>query len=340
MYKLNNIIYNKNSFIWIMRQAGRYLPEYLKTREQAGDFLNLCYNSELACEVTIQPITRFNFDAAIIFSDILVVLDALDIEVKFIKGKGPVLKGDLKKFSEIELSSIEERINDKLQNIYKAISLVRNELDADKSLIGFSAAFFTLFVYLIEQASSKDYAKAKIFSYNHPEEFLKIKKILIKAISVHLKNQIAAGCDVIKIFDSWAGVVAEDKINSFIIDPTAEILENLKGEKAKKICFPKNIRKNLDKFCELDFDVLALDFNFDIKKAEDIYQKYGKITQGNMDPSFLLANDQNIIKNEIDKIRNATKNIPHIFNLGHGVLPQTPVKNMEFLVEYYRKSFS
>ena len=154
-----------------------------------------------------------------------------------------------------------------------------------------------------------------------------------------MRNQVDAGCDVIKLFDSWAGIVPKNKIIEYIITPTRDILNNLQDLQVKKICFPKGIKDFENEFLQLNFDIYALDFYTDIGMADQIFSKFGKITQGNFDPAFLLANNYDIIRGEVDKIRAATRNIPHIFNLGHGVLPETPVKNMEFLVEYYRESF-
>jgi uroporphyrinogen decarboxylase len=322
----------KNNFIWFMRQAGRYLPEYLKTREEAGSFLDLCYNPELAAKVTLQPIDRFDFDAAIIFSDILVILDALGSKVSFIKGEGPLIKTDIDKFiSENNTEEIiAEKITSNLQPVYQAIKITRLKLPSNKSLIGFSGAFWTLFSYLIEERGTKIFSLSKRFIYEEQQKLEKIKKIISHAIFIHLKNQIAAGCNIIKIFDSWASALSHEQVNNLVIDPTKEILEKLNSIKKQEkiICFPRGIN-NLDDFCKLDFDVIALDYSFDIKNAKNIYEKHGKTTQGNLDPFLLASNDQKSLETQVKHILEETKNIPHIFNLGHGILPHTPIKNVE-----------
>jgi len=336
MYKIDNIINNnKESFIWLMRQAGRYLPEYRQTRKEAGSFLDLCYNPELASKVTIQPIDRFGFDAAIIFSDILVILDALGAEVTFTENIGPEIKVDINEFVKLDDKTIEELITEKLEPVYQAIRLTRANLDQDKSLIGFSGAFWTLLAYLIEGRGSKTYHNAKIFTYNNPTEFKRVKNILCKAIAIHLRNQVVAGCDIIKIFDSWAGILTPDQMKELVIEPYKIILAELKDVDAKKICFPRGIGSLYSEFCKLDFDIFALDYTADINIANKIANEYGKVTQGNLDPAILFAN-QEILGKELDKILEATKDIPHIFNLGHGIMPKTPIENVEFMVEKLR----
>ena len=330
-------IYNKERYvpIWLMRQAGRYLPEYQKIRKQTESFLDLCYSPELATEITLQPIKRFNFDAAIIFSDILVILDALGSKVSFKKDYGPIIETNLERFiEENKVSDIENKITNKLQPIYKAISLTKHNLPNNQSLIGFSGAFWTLFAYLIEGSGSKNFIKAKQYYYNNPKSFFKIKEILCEAIYIHLKNQISAGSDLVKIFDSWAGILAEKQKLPLVIEPTKEILNKLKSYKSnsKIICFPKGIGSEYKKFAKLDFDILALDYSFPIEKSEEIYKQYNKAIQGNMDPSLLLVKDKTIFLDEVDRILTNTDNIPFIFNLGHGILPQTPIENVKTLV--------
>ena len=321
-----------------MRQAGRYLPEYMNIRKDIDNFLDFCYSPSLAKEVTIQPITRFGFDAAIIFSDILVILDALGSNVSFKKNHGPIIETDLDKFiSENKDEEIEKKISTKLEPIYEAISLTRKELPQNQSLIGFSGAFWTLFAYLIEGQGSKTFVGAKQYYFNEKNNYEKIKNILCKAITIHLKNQIKAGCDTVKIFDSWAGLLSEKQKDSLVIEPTKEILNNLKSENVKTICFPKGIGFKYEEFAKLEFDILALDYSFPIEKAEHIYDSYGKAIQGNMDPALLLSKDENVFLEEATKILKHTKNIPFIFNLGHGILPNTPIENVTKLVSKVRE---
>ena len=337
---INNIYKNKNFYpIWLMRQAGRYLPEYLEIRNKKNNFLELCYDPLLVKEVTLQPIKRFDFDAAIIFSDILVILDALGCRVTFEKNHGPKIEVNIDEFIDNNNSNLEEKITNKLDYVYKAIKLVRNDLDKRKSLIGFSGAFWTLFAYLIEGQGSKNFCKAKQFFYNNPKKYDKIKNILCTAITIHLKNQVKAGCDTIQIFDSWVGVLTPYQINPLVIEPTRDILTKLKNINSNIICFPRGIGCAYNEYAKLDFDILALDYNFPIEKAVEIYNKYGKAIQGNLDPAILLVNNINILQIEIDRIIKATKDVPAIFNLGHGILPQTPINNVHELVKIVKDHY-
>ena len=329
--------------IWFMRQAGRHLPEYLELRKNAGSFLDLCYNPELAAEATMQPIKRYNIDAAIIFSDILVILDALGCKTSFVKGEGPKIEKDLEKFisDNLKKEDIEEKITKNLEPVYEAIRLTRKQLPKDKSLIGFAGAFWTLLTYFIEGQGSKVFAKTKRFIYEEPEKLEKLQEILCYAISIHLKNQIKAGCDTIKIFDSWAGVLSISQIKNLVNKPFQKILKNLEQEKAKKILFPRGISA-LDIFCEdlqnYNYDCLAVDYCFDIKNAKNLQQKYKKVIQGNLDPYLLAFGRKEKIKNEVNYILENTKDIEHIFNLGHGIIPETPIENVEMVVDLVNNS--
>ena len=340
MYNIYNKKNNLSVPIWLMRQAGRYLPEYMKIRKHNPDFIKLCYNSELASEITLQPIDRFNLDAAIIFSDILVILDALGCNISFKKNHGPIIETDLDKLISLNTGiNLQEKITEKLSPIYEAIKLTRQNLKKEKSLIGFSGAFWTLFAYLIEGEGSKNFNKAKKYYYNNSDKFQKIEDIICESISIHLKNQINAGCDIIQIFDSWAGVLSSTLKHSLVIDPTKKILSSLKKNTKKPtiICFPRGIGYEYKSFAKLDFDILSLDYNFPIEKSFEIYKNYNKAIQGNLDPITLLANDKKIITTEVSRILKETKDIPFIFNLGHGILPETPIENIEYLIKLVKK---
>ena len=341
----NNNIFNifiKKDFvpIWLMRQAGRYLPEYQKIRKSKSDFLDLCYSPLEASEVTLQPIKRFDFDAAIIFSDILVILDALGSKVSFKKNHGPIIETNLDKFiTDNYKNNLEKTITEKLEPVYQAIRITREKLPKEKSLIGFAGAFWTLFAYLIEGQGSKNFNKAKQYYYDNPKSFAKIKEILSKAIAIHLSNQIKAGCDTVKIFDSWTGVLSQQQKEYLVIKPTEDILKELKkkNKETKIICFPKSIGFSYKDFAKLDFDILAIDYGFPIEKSQEIYREYNKAIQGNLDPAILLSKNQDKLLNEVDFILENTKNIPFIFNLGHGILPETPIDNVYKLVERVKK---
>ena len=239
---------------------------------------------------------------------------------------------------QIAICKLKKKITHNLAPVYEAIKLTRKELDVTKSLIGFTGAFWTLFAYLIEGQGSKNFAKAKQFFYDNPKKYSKIKNILCSAISVHLKNQIKAGCDTLQIFDSWVGVLAPYQINSLVIEPTKDILSQVKTKNTNVICFPRGIGSFYKEYAQLKFDIFALDYNFPIEKASEIYHNYGKAIQGNLDPAILLLNDNKIILSEIKRIITATKDIPSIFNLGHGILPETPIKNVEKLVEVIKNN--
>lgn len=321
--------------IWIMRQAGRYLPEYREVRAQTNNFLEFCYNPELASKVTLQPLERFNLSAAIIFSDILVILDALGNEVSFKAGEGPkiVFKDKMlkKDFNGQEFSEF-------LNPVYDAIKLTKKDLKVP--LIGFSGAVWTLFAYLINGGSSKDYGLAKAYAIEKREETKKIIDLLKRSIVLHLKNQIRSGCDIVKIFDSWAGVLPEELIDLLVINPTAEIVEEIKAEfpQTKIITFPRGMSFMQEKFLQnVKTDCVALDYSFPISRAKNIYDKFGVAIQGNLDPAYLLINDLGLLESQIKNILNNCRDIPHIFNLGHGVTPESKIENVKFLVNYLQE---
>lgn len=256
---IDEIFKKRKTPIWIMRQAGRYLPEYLQTRKNFPNFLEFCYNPEAASKVTLQPIARFDLDCAIIFSDILVIPDALGVKVDFIKNKGPVLKpiSSAKNLSKIDF-------NNKIENIYEAINITRSKLSKEKPLIGFVGAPWTLATYLIEGGSSKDFVLTKNFAYNKKQEFLEIIEILTQNLILHIKNQIIAGANIIKIFDSWSGVLNEENFYDFSIKPIKKIFHEIKKEfpHIPIIGFPKGAGLFYKKYSnEIDLEILAIDSN-------------------------------------------------------------------------------
>jgi uroporphyrinogen decarboxylase len=343
MKKIINILNKKNIDsippIWIMRQAGRYLPEYRQTRSQIDNFLDLCYNPELACEVTLQPIKRFEFDAAIIFSDILVIPDALGIKVDFVKNHGPKLaEFDLQK----DLKNLNlEKIDEKLNKVYEAISLTRSRLDNDKALIGFCGAPWTLACYIIEGGGSKNFDKVREIALREEKLFGDLIKILTESLKKYLSNQIKAGADIVKIFDSWAGVLTPQQIEKWVIKPTQEIVEYLKNNHPQTpvICFPKSIGLNYEDFArEVDCQCLAIDQNLKISWAKDVLQEnHHKVLQGNLDNFLLAFGDKKDIEKEVRKILENFHNKAFIFNLGHGILPQTPIENVELVLKIIRQ---
>ncbi len=328
MTPLRSVIINKETNlkpIWIMRQAGRYLPEFREIRKINTDFIKLCLNENLSHEITLQPLKRFNLDAAIIFSDILMVPYGLNQKVEFKKGFGPLL-GDL---NLEEISNLDEiDFVEKIYPVYKAINLVsKSDLTNNKNTIGFVGAPWTLLVYMINKQSPKQKLKKDFYKDN----FL-INRILIileKFLKIHIKNQIDSGADVIQIFDSWAGLLQERDIPNYVYIPTLKIVEYVKSLNIPVICFPRGI-KNYKEYCDIVRpDAICIDYDVDpIKISNEI-----KIpVQGGMDPKILLTEKENI-KKEATKYLNIFKDHPYIFNLGHGVLPETDPSMMDYLVK-------
>ena len=328
MKPLHKVIVNNDTSlnpIWIMRQAGRYLPEFRKIRKKNPDFINLCLNSELSSKITLQPLRRFDLDAAIIFSDILMLPFGLGQTVEFKKNFGPKLGDlDLNQITAIDEDDFVERII----NVYKAIKIVSSDpILNNKNTIGFVGAPWTLLVYMINQQSPKKNLKDNFFK----DKFL-INKILTtieKFLKIHIKNQIDNGADVIQIFDSWAGLLEERDLSKYVYEPTLRLVNYVKSLNVPVICFPREI-KNYKEFCDIvKPNVVSIDYNINPRKIlSDI-----KIPiQGGLDPKILLSNKETI-KKEASKYLDIFKDHPYIFNLGHGVLPETDPNMFEYLVK-------
>jgi len=330
MTPIENCIVNKDTKknpIWLMRQAGRYLPEFREIRKNNQDFIKLCLNENLSSEITLQPIKRFGFDAAIIFSDILMLPYAMNQEVNFEKNFGPKL-GDLSidKIKKIDENSFSKKLNP----VYKAISqTLKSNLLKNRDLIGFVGAPWTILVYMMNKMSPKKGLPEKFFS-----DFSLINSLLDiieKFLKLHIKNQIDAGTNVIQIFDSWAGLL-EDKIPKYIYKPTFNIVEYVKKLGVPVICFPKGI-KDYKKYCEIvKPDMVNIDYEVDPKKIiKDI-----KIpVQGGLDPKVLLTDKDNLRK-EAENYLTIFKDHPYIFNLGHGILPETKIDLVKELIDIVR----
>jgi uroporphyrinogen decarboxylase len=328
MTPLNEVIINKTTNlnpIWIMRQAGRYLPEFREIRKSNPNFIKLCLNENLSSEITLQPLRRFDLDAAIVFSDILMLPFALNQPVEFKKGFGPILgEVNIKEMSKLD----EVDFVEKILPVYKAIRKVSTDnITKGKSIIGFVGAPWTLLVYMINQKSPKKSLKKNFFK----DEFLinRILLILEKFLKVHIKNQIDNGANVIQIFDSWAGLLDEKDLPNYIFTPTLNLVNYVKSLNVPVICFPRGIN-NYKEFCEVVMpDVISIDYEVDpIKILKEI-----KIpVQGGMNPKVLLSDKTNL-KREVKKYLDIFKDHPYIFNLGHGVLPETDPSMMEYLVK-------
>jgi uroporphyrinogen decarboxylase len=327
MTPINKVISNKDTSInpiWIMRQAGRYLPEFRKIRIKNTDFIKLCLDENLSSEITLQPLRRFALDAAIIFSDILMLPYALGQNVEFKKNFGPIL-GDLniKKLSTFD----EIDFVKKIFPVYKAISKVsENKLLKNKNTIGFVGAPWTLLVYILNKQSPKKKIKENFFK----DQFLinRILDLLDKFLKIHIKNQIENGANIIQIFDSWAGLLEEKDLPNYVYIPTLSLVEYIKSLNIPVICFPRGIL-NYKNYCEIvKPDVISIDYETDPKK---IVKEINSPVQGGLDPKVLLTDKENLKKQAI-KYLEIFKDHPYIFNLGHGVLPETNPDMMEYLV--------
>ena len=333
MKPLNKVIINKDtSFnpLWIMRQAGRYLPEFREIRKKNPNFINLCLNDNLSAEITLQPLKRFDIDAAIIFSDILMLPYGLGQKVKFEKNFGPKLENlDLNKIAKLDEIDFVEKI----YPVYKAIKKVSSDpIIENKNTIGFVGAPWTLLVYMINLKSPKKDLNENFFK----DEFL-INRILIiieKFLKVHIKNQIDNGANVIQIFDSWAGLLEEKDLPNYIYTPTLNLVDYVKSFNIPVICFPREI-KNYKEFCEVvKPDAISIDYNVDPKKIlKDI-----KIPiQGGLNPKVLLTDYENL-KKETSRYLEIFKDHPYIFNLGHGILPETNPEMVENLIKIVKNN--
>jgi uroporphyrinogen decarboxylase len=328
MSPISSVIINKETNrnpIWIMRQAGRYLPEFRELRKKNPDFIKLCLDYSLSSEITLQPLKRFNLDAAIIFSDILMLPYGLSQEVEFKKNFGPILGNlnldDILKIDEVDFVK-------KVFPVYKAINLVsKNNIIKDKSVIGFVGAPWTLLVYMINQQSPKKKLKEDFFK----DSFLinRLLNVLDKFLKVHIKNQIDNGAEIIQIFDSWAGLLNEKDLPNYIYIPTLSLVEYVQSLNIPVICFPRAI-KDYKTYCEIvKPDAICIDYEVDPK----IIKKEIQIpVQGGMDPKILLTDKDNL-KKEVKKYLDIFKDHPYIFNLGHGILPETDPGMVDYLVK-------
>ena len=328
MSPIQDCIDNKNTKvnpIWLMRQAGRYLPEFREIRKENPNFIELCLNENLSKEITIQPLKRFDLSAAIIFSDILMLPFGLGQRVEFKKNLGPILQTfNMQDFTKIT----DEKFSEKLSPIYKLITKVsKDKLLKGKDLIGFVGAPWTLLVYMLNKKSPKKNLDDNLF--NDEKLINEILKILDHFLKLHIKNQVDNGASIIQIFDSWAGLVKEKDVYKYIYSPTLSLVNYTKSLGVKAICFPRNI-KNYKEFSEsVKPNVLSIDYNVDPK---EIVENIDLPIQGGLDPKILLL-DKETLKKKTNLYLEIFKDHPYIFNLGHGVLPETNPDMVKFLVE-------
>jgi len=314
--------------IWIMRQAGRYLPEYQAVRAKA-DFMTMCRTPELAAEVTVQPVDIIGVDAAIIFSDILVIPEAMGMELDFFEGRGPVFSQPLSRAEDFEkLQDIHPE--EHLGYVLEAIGMVKAELAGRVPIIGFAGAPWTLASYMVEGHGSKDFVKIKYLMYEQPELLRALLEKLATAVADFLVAQVNAGARVVQIFDSWAGILQPEQFRAFSLPYIERIVNRVKRTGAPVIVFARNAGHSFEQLSRIGADVLSVSWAEDIATAGKYVN--GRVAlQGNLDPCVLFASPD-AIKREVLAVLNKVKGSPHIFNLGHGILPQTPVENARTLV--------
>ncbi len=320
--------------IWIMRQAGRYLPEYREVREQAGDFMTLCSTPELACEVTLQPLRRFDLDAAILFSDILTIPDAMGLGLYFAEGEGPRFESPLQSVADInKLGALDP--SDKLKYVTDAVALIRRELDGKVPLIGFSGSPWTLATYMIEGGGSKTFARAKALLFEQPEAAHHLMNVLADSVAAYLNAQIAAGAQAVMIFDSWGGALSHTHYHAFSLASMQRIVDQLNrkqdGETIPVIIFTKGGGNWLESMAGAGADAVGLDWTVDIGQAR---QRIGdKVAlQGNLDPVVMAASRETVEREAKAILDSYGAGSGHVFNLGHGITPNIKPENVEALV--------
>jgi uroporphyrinogen decarboxylase len=322
--------------VWLMRQAGRYLPEYQAIRARASDFLKLCFSPELAAEVTLQPVRRFGFDAAILFSDILVVPHALGQRVWFVEGEGPRLDPISDRQGLQRLSA--ELDGATLTPVYETIERVKSLLPATVALLGFCGGPWTVASYMIAGRGTPDQEPARLFAYRDPEGFASLIEKLVVASAAHLIRQLQAGADAVQIFDTWAGVLPADQLRQWCIAPTQRLIALIRKTipAAKVIGFPRAIGSGLLRYVEeVPVDAAGIDWTADPVFVRDQIQ-WRVPVQGNLDPLVLIAGGA-ALDRAVDNILETFSERPFIFNLGHGVLPHTPIAHIEQMLKRVRR---
>lgn len=319
--------------LWLMRQAGRYLPEYRETRKQAGSFLDLCYSPDFATEVTLQPIRRYGFDAAILFSDILVIPDGLSRNVRFEEGSGPHMDPiDVDGIMALDASTV----LDHLKPVLETVARLRRELPEETTLLGFCGAPWTVATYMIAGHGTPDQAPARLFGYRHPKEFEHLLMLLADVSADYLVAQLDAGADAVQIFDSWAGVLGEDEFERYAIKPVRRMIDSIRSRRpgAKIIAFAKGAGYLLGSYRQkTDATAIGLDWTVPLSFAQQL-QAEGPV-QGNLDPMRVVAGGE-ALDDGIDRILQALGNGPLIFNLGHGITPQADPATVTRLVARVR----
>ena len=321
--------------VWMMRQAGRYLPEYRQVREQAGSFLNLCTNPELACEVTLQPLRRFNFDAAILFSDILTIPDAMGLGLYFTEGEGPKFKNPIKTAADVNKLPIPDP-HAELRYVVDAVSLIRKSLQGSVPLIGFSGSPWTLATYMVEGGSSKSFQKVKSLMYEQPKLLHTLLDKLAQSVAAYLNAQIEAGAQAVMLFDTWGGMLTSEDYIEFSLYYAKQIRAllktNIDGQQVPTILFSKGGGLWLETMADAGYDALGLDWQTDIQIAR---ARVGdKVAlQGNMDPVALYAKPEVIVEKVKSILHKYGIGSGHVFNLGHGILPDINPDHVKAMVD-------
>lgn len=321
--------------VWMMRQAGRYLPEYRQVREQAGSFMNLCTNPELACEVTLQPLARFDFDAAILFSDILTIPDAMGLGLYFVEGEGPKFERPIQSAADIARLPIPDPM-DKLAYVSDAVSLIRQRLEGKVPLIGFSGSPWTLATYMVEGSSSKSFQKVKALMYEQPLLMHELLDKLAESVAAYLNAQISAGAQAIMLFDTWGGMLTTEDYQEFSLSYARKVREQLNtqqgDQKIPTVLFTKGGGQWLEMMVDSGYDALGLDWQTDIANARS--RVGGQVAlQGNMDPVTLYAEPKVVrakVKAVLDGFGNGSG---HVFNLGHGIMPDINPDHVRAMVD-------
>lgn len=322
--------------LWMMRQAGRYLPEYREVRAQAGDFLTLCKTPELACEVTMQPLRRYGFDAAILFSDILTIPDAMGLGLYFSEGEGPKFKSPIKTVADIDKLGVPDP-NAELGYVVDAVKTIKSELNQSVPLIGFSGSPWTLATYMLEGGSSKQFKTSKTWIYNEPEAAAVLLDKLSQAVSQYLCAQIEAGADAVMVFDTWGGILPHAHYQSFSLKYMRDIVHDVKSFSPDTpiVLFTKGGGQWLELIAETGCDGVGIDWTVDISQARERVGVQVAL-QGNMDPCLLYASPEVIEQSVADVLSGFGAGTGHVFNLGHGILPDVPPEHVSAFVEAVR----
>ena len=322
--------------VWMMRQAGRCLPEYREVRKKVGSFIEMTKNSDVVCEVTLQPVKRFDVDAAILFSDILNLPMEMGLNLRFEAGVGPIFDNPISSIEDIEKLT---PASEKLSYVYEGVEKIRQNLDEDKALIGFAGSPWTIATYMVEGRGSKQYPKIKRMVYAEPDTLHTLLSLNTKETISYLKNQIKAGANAVMVFDSWGGALEKDKFFEFSWNYMKEIASSIKEEypNTPVILFSKGVGLYLDDMVDGEFDVIGIDWNTPIEYANKIVNNQ-KTIQGNMDPTRLYSKEAT--KEAVLNITKVMKDKRHIFNLGHGILPDTPWENVKYFVDLVKEETS